>query len=129
MDFVLLTAIYSAIEILGVLTAFHNVMRTRTPPGAVAWCFALVLFPIVSLPFYWIFGRNKFAGYVVSRQQGDLEIQQQVALGLERFAKDLEGMLNADFENSREMETGELSRKPFLFQLACQVSRLMAPIQ
>jgi cardiolipin synthase len=111
MDFVSLTAIYSAIEVLGVLTAFHNVMRTRTPPGAVAWFFALVLFPVVSLPLYWIFGRNKFEGYVVSRQKGDLEIQQQVALGLERFAEVHGADLPGDSERFRVCE--KLASLPF----------------
>ncbi|MBD3674940.1 MAG: hypothetical protein HUJ26_15595 [Planctomycetaceae bacterium] len=44
-------------------------------------------------------------------------------------AAEVEQMLLDDFEKSREMKRGELSRKPFLFQLACQTSRLLAPIQ
>jgi cardiolipin synthase len=58
-----------------------------------------------------------------------LNFEITAAVADQEFAKEVEGMLNADFEKSREMEKGELSRKPFLFQLACQVSRLMAPIQ
>ena len=43
--------------------------------------------------------------------------------------QEIMALLEEDFANSREMDKGELSRKPFLFQLACQASRLMAPIQ
>lgn len=111
MDLVSFTAIYSAIEVLGILTAFHNIMRTRTPPGAVAWFFALVFFPVASLPLYWIFGRNKFEGYVVSRQTGDQKIQQQVTEGLVRFAEVHGAVLPGKSERFRVCE--KLASLPF----------------
>jgi cardiolipin synthase len=56
-------------EILGVLSAVHAVMNSRTPQGSIAWGVSLVTFPYVSVPAYWVFGRNKFNGYVLARQQ------------------------------------------------------------
>jgi len=59
-------------EVLGVLSAVHAVMSVRTPQGAIAWAVTLVTFPYVSVPAYWVFGRNKFQGYALARQK-DLE--------------------------------------------------------
>ncbi|MEM8954122.1 MAG: cardiolipin synthase [Verrucomicrobiota bacterium] len=53
-----------AIEIIGIATAFVVVMRSRTSQGAIAWVVALIAFPLVTLPLYWLFGRNRFQGYV-----------------------------------------------------------------
>ena len=60
------------IEILGILSAVHAVMSVRTPQGAIAWAVSLVTFPYVSVPAYWVFGRNKFQGYVLARKK-DIE--------------------------------------------------------
>ncbi|MBD3674941.1 MAG: cardiolipin synthase [Planctomycetaceae bacterium] len=86
-------------------------MRTRTAQGAVAWFFALVLFPLVSLPLYWVFGRNKFEGYVVSRQQGDQHIQRQVAEGLSSFTDEYGADLTGASERFRVCE--QLASLPF----------------
>ncbi|GAU09249.1 cardiolipin synthase [Desulfoplanes formicivorans] len=59
------------VEILGIVTAAHAVMRTRTSQGAIAWAISLVTFPWVSLPLYAVFGRNKFNGYVRLRTSRD----------------------------------------------------------
>jgi len=55
-------------EILGILTAVHAVMNVRTPQGTIAWTISLVTVPVAAVPAYWIFGRNKFNGYVLARQ-------------------------------------------------------------
>ena len=53
-----------AIQVLGVLTAFHAVMNVRTSQGAIAWAVSLIEFPWLAIPFYWVFGKNKFEGYL-----------------------------------------------------------------
>lgn len=55
-------------EILGILTAMHAVMNVRTPQGSIAWAVSLVTIPVVTVPAYWVFGRNKFQGYVLERR-------------------------------------------------------------
>ena len=60
-------------QLLGVFSAVHAIMSTRTPQGSIAWAVSLVAIPYVSVPAYWIFGRNKFKGYVLARQN---ELQQ-----------------------------------------------------
>jgi cardiolipin synthase len=56
-------------EVLGILSAVHAVMSVRTPQGSIAWAVSLVTFPYVSVPAYWVFGRNKFQGYVLARRK------------------------------------------------------------
>jgi len=57
-------------EILGVLSAVHAVMNTRTSQGSIAWAVTLVTFPYVTVPAYWVFGRNRFRGYVTEWRDG-----------------------------------------------------------
>jgi len=59
-------------EVLGILSAVHAVMSVRTPQGSIAWAVSLVTLPYVSVPAYWVFGRNKFQGYVLARRK-DIE--------------------------------------------------------
>ncbi|MDH3989647.1 MAG: cardiolipin synthase [Gammaproteobacteria bacterium] len=56
-------------EILGIMSAVHAVMSARTPQGSIAWAVSLVTFPYVSVPAYWVLGRNKFHGYVLARRK------------------------------------------------------------
>ncbi len=53
----------------GIVSAAFAVMSTRTAQGSAAWAIALVTFPYVAVPAYWVFGRNKFQGYVLARQE------------------------------------------------------------
>ncbi len=43
-------------------------MSARTPQGSIAWAVSLITLPYVSVPAYWVFGRNKFRGYVLAHQ-------------------------------------------------------------
>ena len=54
--------------VVGILTALHAVMSTRTAQGAIAWSVSLITLPFVAVPAYWIFGRNKFLGFIHARQ-------------------------------------------------------------
>ena len=61
--------IVAAFEIAGIVSALFAVMSTRTPQGAIAWAVSLITLPYVAVPLYWIFGRDKFRGYVMARQE------------------------------------------------------------
>jgi cardiolipin synthase len=52
-------------------------MSSRTPQGSIAWAVSLITLPYVSVPAYWVFGRNKFNGYVRARQS-ELELLDDV---------------------------------------------------
>ena len=59
-----ITFILTLIHLLGVLSAIHAVASVRTPQGAIAWAISLSTFPYITLPLYWILGRNRFHSYV-----------------------------------------------------------------
>jgi cardiolipin synthase len=67
----LTVAIVIVFHVLGVISAVHAVMSTRTSQGAIAWSVSLVTFPYVAVPAYWVLGRSKFQGYVVARRAAD----------------------------------------------------------
>ncbi|MFT7670553.1 MAG: cardiolipin synthase [Planctomycetota bacterium] len=69
-----LLALIPLVHLAGFFCAYRAIMHTRTPQGAIAWSVSLVVFPYLSVPFYVIFGRRKFHGYVNARRAGDLEI-------------------------------------------------------
>lgn len=74
----LFSLFYTLFEVAAIITAVHAIRDTRTPQGAVAWTISLVAFPIISLPLYWIFGRNKFHGYVDAMRAGEERFQELV---------------------------------------------------
>lgn len=63
-------------HILGIFAAIDAVINSRTAQGAIAWILLLLLIPYLTLPFYWVFGRNKFQGYVNSRRIRSHSIKQ-----------------------------------------------------
>lgn len=65
----------SFIHAVGVITAGHAVMKTRTSQGAIAWALALIGMPYVALPLYWVFGRDRFMGYVTARREEGQQIE------------------------------------------------------
>lgn len=68
-DYYIYGVIFTAIQILGLLLALHAIMQERTSQGAIAWASALVFAPILAIPFYILFGRNKFIGYIEARRK------------------------------------------------------------
>jgi len=53
-----------ALEIAGILLALRAILIARTPQSAIGWCIALVVFPIIAIPLFLIFGESRFSGYV-----------------------------------------------------------------
>lgn len=66
--------ILAIFHVLGAVSSIHAIMSTRTAQGAIAWAVSLNTFPYVAVPAYWVFGRNKFNGYVTARQLVDEEL-------------------------------------------------------
>ena len=56
------------VHLLGIASAVHAIMHTRTEQGAIAWSISLVAFPYVAVPAYWVLGRSRFEGYVTARR-------------------------------------------------------------
>jgi len=56
---------------LGIISALHALMSTRTSQGTIAWLVSLLTFPYIAVPAYWILGRSRFQGYVKARQASE----------------------------------------------------------
>ena len=63
-------------HILGIFSAGHSIMSTRTSQGTIAWVVCLLTFPYLCVPAYWILGRSRFQGYVNARQANERHTQQ-----------------------------------------------------
>ena len=98
------------IEILAVISAIKALLSAWTSQGAIAWALALLTWPFISLPLFWIFGRNKFQGYVSARRTRDLKmlgIVEDVESRASQFHMDLGQQLG----NARVLE--QLAHLPF----------------
>jgi cardiolipin synthase len=62
------------LHIGGVISSFDAVMGSRTSQGAIAWVVSLNTFPLVALPSYWVFGQNKFNGYIKAKQDDETDL-------------------------------------------------------
>jgi len=54
----LLTWFIICAHLAGVLTSLRAIMEVRTVQGTIAWVFALITVPYVSVPAFWVFGRS-----------------------------------------------------------------------
>ncbi len=72
---------------VGLYSAVHAVMSTRTPQGTIAWAVSLVAFPYFTVPAYWVFGRSRFHGYITERVTGMSRDQQLSPETRERLAE------------------------------------------
>ena len=60
---------YAGFQGFGIISAVHATTTVRTSQGAIAWAACLLTMPLVAVPLYWVFGRNKFQGYVRARSE------------------------------------------------------------
>lgn len=84
---VLLLALFHT---LGAISSLDALMSSRTSQGSIAWIISLNTFPYAAVPAYWIFGRSRFQGYVISRQETANELYNKhkiKAAGVESFAQ------------------------------------------
>ena len=74
----ILAAAAAFFYIAGLVSAVFAAMTARTAQGAIAWTLALVTFPFVSVPLYWVFGRSKFQGFEQAYKERADEIDHKV---------------------------------------------------
>ena len=65
----LVSLVVITVYVLALASAARAVLHSRTAQGSMAWVLALLLMPFLTLPFYWVFGRSKFEGYVGRRNR------------------------------------------------------------
>jgi len=68
----LFVVLFLVLQVMGVFSAVHAILVTRTPQGAIAWSVSLVAMPVIAVPAYWFLGRSKFQGYVDARRDNSL---------------------------------------------------------
>lgn len=108
----LITIIVTGIEIIGVISAIVALYYPRTSQGAIAWIVSLLTIPYIAVPLFWIFGRNKFHGYINLRQKGDTELQHLTEM-LHNQQKALETL--SPQEKSRLIALTRLARLPYTY--------------
>ena len=59
------------VHFTGIAHAVHAVLHARTSQAAIAWSMALVIFPWIALPLYWLFGRTRLWGNIDARRAHD----------------------------------------------------------
>ncbi|AIY41536.1 Cardiolipin synthetase [Collimonas arenae] len=64
LPFALISVVVLLLHAAGIIAAIHALMHTRTPQGAVAWVFGLVLLPYFTLLPYLFLGSKRFSGYI-----------------------------------------------------------------
>lgn len=69
-----LLALVPVFHLAGAVLAYRAIVHTRTPQGAIAWVVSLLVMPYLAVPFYLVFGRRKFRGYVAARRAGDSQL-------------------------------------------------------
>jgi cardiolipin synthase len=72
-------------EILGILLAIHAVMQPRSSQGAIAWFIALIALPVVTVPFYAVFGRTRFLGYTEAMREAADIVGDRLQVWLEKM--------------------------------------------
>ncbi len=65
--------VFAIVETVGIVTALHAILFIRSVQGAIAWAIGLITFPWAAIPLYWVFGRNKFNGYVEALRAGNIK--------------------------------------------------------
>jgi cardiolipin synthase len=71
----IISIIIPVFHVLGAFACVHVIMKGRTSQGTIAWVLSLIIMPYITLPFYLVFGRSKFQGYVAARRKESIEIQ------------------------------------------------------
>jgi len=56
------------VEVAGIILALRAILISRTPQAGIGWAFALVLFPVLGIPFFLVFGESQFTGYTKAGQ-------------------------------------------------------------
>ena len=98
-------------EILALASIAHALMTVRTSQGTWAWAFALLFFPMVTVPLYWVFGRRLFHGYKQTMKdaaEGHADLVDTALLGVAAYRKPL---VSEEFEYGAVVE--KLSRHRF----------------
>lgn len=80
----MIPALVVLVYLLGAASAVSALLTARTAQGTVAWVVALLAFPWLAVPAYWLFGSPRFEGYVSARRGGYSRLRDTLAPALAR---------------------------------------------
>ena len=107
----LLTGGYLLLEGIAIVAAVEALLGDRPPQSAIAWSLFLVMFPLLGLPFYLLFGGRRFSGYVNARRSGNEPLQrlaQEIGSRLPSAA-----LARFSVEEDRHRALARLAHMPF----------------
>ncbi len=76
-------------QVAGIVFAVRAVMISRSPQAAIAWGFALVIFPYLAIPMFLVFGESRFSGYTLAGEGKNARLDAalvEIQKALEPFA-------------------------------------------
>jgi len=115
----LLPVMYIALQVAAIIAALEALLYSRTSQGAIAWSLFLVMFPLLGLPAYLIFGGRKFTGYLDARRSGNQPLQRLVQEARETLPQSILAKFSDD-EYDHKVLT-RLARMPFFAGNRCQL--------
>ncbi len=74
----LVAVLVPLVHLTGVLNAGHAIMRARTPQSSVGWSIALISFPYLAIPAYWLFGSSGFKAYAAKLRELEAAYKQEI---------------------------------------------------
>ena len=89
MNLHILSLLIITVEGLGILAALHALHTGRTAQGTIAWVMALILFPYVSLPIYFVFGIRRLRGYAKLKRRNRKQADERTKEILHEFSTSL----------------------------------------
>jgi cardiolipin synthase len=107
----ILGIVWLTAQILGILSAFHALMSVRSAQGTIGWIISLLLLPVVAVPLYLVFGRPKYRGYVLARQNRDSRFRELVD---ELNVKVRPFLVELDADRGRIRAAERLAKLPFV---------------
>lgn len=74
----ILALLVPLVHLTGFVNAGHAVMRARTPQSSVGWAVALISFPYLAIPLYWLFGSFGFKAYAQKLREAEAVCKEQI---------------------------------------------------
>ncbi len=120
-DFSLVAIAVAGLYAVALFCVYRVLLSYRTAQGAIAWIISLLGLPVIAIPLYLIFGRNRFIGYVRARRLHDRALDPLLAR-YEDQAETLPGM-ELDGVSDELRVLCKLGRQPFTGGNHCALLR------
>lgn len=104
---------------LALFCVFRTLLNYRTTQGAIAWIISLLAFPYLALPLFFMFGRNRFSGYVQARRSRDVSLNHLLSV-FQNKSREPHVVTPASLDPDLQVLTS-LARQPFTSGNQCSL--------